>query len=119
MNMRLFLALLVSLVLATACGGGSSDSRSVDNPPAENPDGTPVTAVATAVFAPADGEIPFPTNLLLQGTTDLTLNIPGTQGSTDFGDPAVALSTLDGFSTIEKWVASFVFPPIIWKNLRR
>jgi hypothetical protein len=108
MNMRLILALLVSLVL-TVCGGGSSDSRSVNTPPATNGDGTIVTKVATAVFNPSGLEVPIPTNLLLQTTNpDLTLRSLGPAGSTDYGNPLVALGQLDGWSTIEKWAASFV-----------
>jgi hypothetical protein len=109
MNTRLILALLSTLLLAAACGGGSSDSRSVNTPPAQNEDGSVVTQVATAQFDPLNGALPFPTNLLLQRENpDLTLHIPGRADYTDFGDPAVALGTLDGFSTIEKWTATFV-----------
>jgi pimeloyl-ACP methyl ester carboxylesterase len=78
-----------------------------------NKDGSVVTGVLTAGFDPgatfsASGEpvLPFPTSLLYTGTTDLTLNIPVDDPS-DYGDPAVALSSLDGYSTIEKWVVSF------------
>ena len=78
-----------------------------------NKDGSVVTGVLTASFDPkgtfsASGEavLPFPTSLLYTNTTDLTLNIPVDDPS-DYGDPAVALSSLDGFSTIEKWVVSF------------
>ena len=78
-----------------------------------NKDGSIVTGVLTAGFDPrgtfsASGEpvLPFPTSLLYTDTTDLTLNIPVDDPS-DYGDPAVALSSLDGFSTIEKWVVSF------------
>jgi len=75
--------------------------------PALNKDGSVVTGVLTASFDPANGVIPFPSTLLYTGTTDLTVNIPGTEGSTNFGDPSVALSALDGFSTTEKWVVNF------------
>jgi pimeloyl-ACP methyl ester carboxylesterase len=54
-------------------------------------------------------EVPIPTNLLLQTTNpDLTLRSLGPAGSTDYGNPLVALGQLDGWSTIEKWAASFV-----------
>ena len=52
-----------------------------------------------ARFAPADGIIPFPSNLLFSSTTDGTLNIPVADAN-DFSDPQVALNALDGFSTI-------------------
>lgn len=65
--------------------------------PALNKDGSIVTGVLTARFDPSNGVIPFPSNLLFTGTTDLTLNLPVVDPS-DFGDPSVALSALDGFS---------------------
>jgi hypothetical protein len=90
-------------VLALAgCGGGSNSPRAVPAPPALNDDGSPVTAVITARFDPSTGVIPFPANLLLSGTTDLTLN-PPVANPNNFSDPAVALSALDGFSTVAPW----------------
>lgn len=81
--------------------------------PALNKDGSVVTGVLTASFDPggsfsASGQpvLPFPTSLLFTGTKDLTLQVPAAD-PTNFGDPAVALGTLDGFSTTEKWTASF------------
>lgn len=56
-------------------------------------------------FSPADGG-PFPNDLLFLTSTDGTLDIP-VADATNFGDPAVALNTLDGFSTIEPIVSSF------------
>lgn len=100
MNKRLYLLLLVFFAL-------NVDAQAL------NKDGSVVTGVLTASFDPLgtfslSGEpvLPFPTSLLYTGTTDLTLNIPVDDPS-DYGDPAVALSTLDGFSTTEKWVAGF------------
>ena len=72
-----------------------------------NKDGSIVTGIMFPVFDPSNGDLPFPHNLLFNGTLDLTINVPGTQGSTDFGDPSVVLSALDGFSTTEKWVITF------------
>ena len=80
--------------------------RATPQVPATNPDGTPTTQVNTANFSPADGVLPFPTNLLLSGSADLTLNVP-VDDPTDFSDPAVALSNLDGFSTISPWTFTF------------
>ena len=87
-RLSLLLALSSSLLLS-ACGGGSNSSRAVAAPPATNSGGTPVTAVITARFDPSNAVVPFPTNLLLSGTTDLTLNIP-VANPTNIGDPAVA-----------------------------
>jgi hypothetical protein len=109
MKVRLNLALVLSLLWLVGCGGGSSVDRATPQEPALNPDGSPTTAVITAVFDPAAGNLPFPTNLLLSGSTDLTLNVP-VDDPTNFGDPAVALGTLDGFSTIAPWSFSFTRP---------
>ncbi|HKE48404.1 MAG TPA: hypothetical protein VKB52_10090, partial [Rhodanobacteraceae bacterium] len=69
----------------------------------------PVPFHPVATFDPANGIVPFPTNLLLLGTTDLTLNIPSAD-PTDFGDPKVAMSALDGFSTSAPWSTTFNMP---------
>ena len=42
--------------------------------------------------------LPFPNDLLFQGTTDGTINIP-VADETDLADPQVAINGLDGFST--------------------
>ncbi len=103
MKMRTILLLLL-LPLSNAI------AHQVPNPnvgPALNKDGSIVTGILTASFDPSNGVLPFPHNLLFTGTTDLTLNVPVADPS-NFGDPSVALSAMDGFSTIEKWVVSFV-----------
>jgi len=108
-RLSLLLALSSSLLLS-ACGGGSNSSRAQPAPPATNSGGTPVTAVITARFDPTNAVVPFPTNLLLSGTKDLTLNIP-VADPTNIGDPQVALNALDGFSTTAPWSTSFSVPP--------
>ena len=109
MRVRLTLALVLSLLWLVGCGGGSSVDRATPQEPATNPGGDPITAVMTANFDPSAGVLPFPNNLLLLGTTDLTLN-PPVADPTNFGDPAVALSALDGFSTIAPWSFTFSRP---------
>lgn len=74
---------------------------------ARNKDGSFVTAVLTAAFDPSNGVSPFPNNLAFIGTEDLTLNI-GVPDPTDNGDPLVSLNGLDGWSTTEKWVTTFL-----------
>ena len=106
MRLKYLILTLLSIALLQACSSSSNAPRAVETGPATNPGGDPVTAVITARFAPADGILPFPTNLILSGTTDLTLNPPA-EDPTDFSDPAVALSALDGFSTIAPWGAPF------------
>lgn len=78
--------------------------------PILNSNGKPVTGVITARFDPSTAVVPFPTNLLLLGTTDLTLNVP-VANPANFGDPAVALNALDGFSTVAPWSTTFSTPP--------
>ncbi|AKS42959.1 alpha/beta hydrolase [Wenzhouxiangella marina] len=106
MKVRPLLATGMALLWLVGCGGSSSVDRSTPQTPATNPDGNPTTQVMEAVFSPATGQLPFPTNLLLSGSADLTLNVP-VDDPTDFGDPAVALSQLDGFSTVTPWTFSF------------
>ena len=82
------------------------DAFAIPTVPARNKDGSIVTGVLTAAYDPLNGVFPFPFNLIFQGTTDGTLN-PPVADPTDFGDPLVALSGLDGFSTTERWVTTF------------
>lgn len=110
MTARILLALTLTALLA-ACGGGSNNSsRAVPTPPANNPGGSPVTSIITARFDPTNAVIPTPSNLLLLGSTDLTLNIP-VANPNNFGDPTVALNALDGWSTVAPWSASFSTAP--------
>lgn len=102
---NLYVAAALALLLA-ACGGSNNSSRAVPAPPADNPSGAPITAIFTARFDPAKAVIPFPTNLLLLGTTDLTLN-PPVANPNNLADPAVALSGMDGFSTVAPWATGF------------
>jgi len=77
-----------------------------------NKDGSIITGVLTADFDPSGGVAPIPTNLFFLGTTDFTLEPPiGDADPNDFGNPLVALGTLDGFSTTEKWVTTFSAEP--------
>ncbi len=110
MQVRLIAAALLPSLLLAACGGGSNSPRAVDTTPPTNNDGSPVTAIITARFSPSTGVVPFPTNLLLSGTTDLTLNIPVADPA-NFGDPKVAMNALDGFSTVAPWSTTFSAPP--------
>jgi len=101
MQVRLITALAVASSLLTVC--------TVRDARADYPYLAPVTFHTVASFDPANGVVPFPTNLLLTGTTDLTLNIPSAD-PTDFSDPKVAMSALDGFSTVAPWATTFNAP---------
>jgi len=69
----------------------------------------PVPFRTVVDFDPANSVIPFPNNLLLQGTIDLTLNIPVADAD-DFSDPKVAMNAQDGFSTVAPWSIGFSQP---------
>jgi hypothetical protein len=109
MKRRLVPALGLALLWLAGCGGSSDVDRAVPVNPAEKPDGDPATATLTAQFDPSNGVLPFPSNLLRSGSADLTLNIP-VADPTDFGDPAVAMNALDGFSTVAPWSFGFSAP---------
>ncbi len=64
------------------------------------------TTLLKPIFAPGDGELPIPNDLLFNGTTDLTLNIPVADPN-DLSDPKVALNGLDGWSAIAPFAISF------------
>lgn len=78
-----------------------------------NKDGSTITGILTASYDPqgtfsAEAVIPFPSSLAFTTTTDMTLDIPADDPS-NTGDPKVALSAMDGYSTTEKWVTSFAW----------
>ena len=110
MQARLIAAALLPTLLLAACGGGSNSPRATGTPPATNNDGSPVTAIITARFDPTNSVIPFPNNLLLSGTTDLTLNIP-VPNPNDYSNPRVAINALDGWSTSAPMTTTFSAPP--------
>lgn len=105
MQARLTLALALSSLFLAACSSSSNSSRAQPTPPP-----APITSVLTARFDPATSTIPLPNNLLLSGTTDLTLN-PPVANPNNFGDPLVAVSSLDGWSTVGPGSTSFSSPP--------
>src|SRR5512141_2273626 len=101
---------LRNLALCALLSTTANEALALFPPPIFNSDGSYVTAVITARFDPSNSVVPFPTNLLLQGTTDLTLNIP-VANPANYGDPAVAMNALDGFSTVAPWSTTFSAPP--------
>lgn len=107
---RITLTLALSSLLLAACGGSSNSDRAVPTSPSNNNNGNPVTGVLTARFDPSNSVLPLPNNLLLSGTTDLTLN-PPTANPNNYGDPTVAISTLDGWSTTAPMTTSFNAKP--------
>ena len=107
---RMSLALALSSVLLSACGGSSNSSRAVPVPVPTNGDGSLVSGVITARFDPSAAVIPLPNNLLLSGTNDLTLNAP-VANPDNYGDPTVAINALDGWSTTSPWTFGFNVKP--------
>lgn len=104
MNKRLILVLF-TLLFATNAVADPFDYPT-------NKDGSIVTGILTADFDPSGGVAPIPANLFFLGTTDFTLNPPlGDADPNDYANPLVALSTLDGFSTTEKWITTFSADP--------
>ena len=99
MYVRNLFAAAFCAALIAGCSSGGDSPRAVPTPVPSNDDGSPITAVITARFDPATSTIPFPNNLLLAGTRDLTINAPAVNPA-NFGDPTVALNALDGFSTV-------------------
>ncbi|MEM7705255.1 MAG: lipase [Pseudomonadota bacterium] len=98
---------LAMLVVLVGCGGGSNAPGAVDAPPVTNDNGQPTTGVLTAVFAPSDGVVPLPNNLLFLGTGDLTLNLPIADPTDPAAGPLLAINALDGWGTTTPWQASF------------
>ena len=70
----------------------------------------PVPLHTLAAFDPSAGVVPFPNNLLLSGTTDLTLNIPVADPTSPSAGPTLAMNALDGFSTTAPWSTGFSTP---------
>jgi dienelactone hydrolase len=101
MQVRLITAAAVASLFLTVC--------TVRDARADYDYTAPVTFHTVASFDPANSVVPFPTNLLLSGSADLTLNIPSAD-PTDFSDPKVAMSALDGFSTVAPWSTTFNAP---------
>jgi len=102
MNKRLLLVFLASIFVINVY------AKPV--PPAKNKDGSYVSGILEAEFNPdpSNAALPFPANLFYPTSPpiDLTIDIPGYDPN-DVTQPAVALNSLDGFSTSEKWITTF------------
>ncbi|MGM0481631.1 MAG: VolA/Pla-1 family phospholipase [Pseudomonadota bacterium] len=98
---KLLLPLAIGSALSlVGCGNGEEAPLSE----------TEVSVAATRVqFDPSNGVLPVPTNVLLSGTVDGTLNIPVDDAS-DISDPQVALNGLDGWGTHPTMTFDFSLP---------
>ncbi len=107
MQKSLLLSAVLASLLIAGCSSDSEESRAVPVVVPTQPDGTPITAIGpTANFDPTTGALPTPNNLAYLGSADGTLNPPVTD-ATNFGDPTVAISALDGWSTVAPMVTRF------------
>ena len=91
---------LCTSALLTACGGDSSSTQINEvNPESSQPEKSRIQ------FQPAEGRLPLPNDLLFSGTIDGTLEAPDESAAkeagepVDLGNPAVALGSVDGWST--------------------
>jgi len=99
-NYLLSIATGVSLTLGMiGCGGDT-----VDEPLPSQTQNVPARMVA--VYAPGDGLLPVPNDILFGGTQDLTLNLP-VDDEEDYGDPTVAISSQDGWSAVAPFSIDF------------
>ncbi len=105
--------MLLSLCVAAALAGcGGETLEDVKN------DSVTVIPKATVKFDPANGVISVPNDLLMSGTRDGTLNIPGELNDENvsitrdkYADPQLALGALDGWSTQTPFKIDLTFPP--------
>lgn len=102
--------LVLSFAIASALGLGGCDSESIKDVQKDvAEDNSAVVATTRVIFDPTAGKLSVPNDLLYQGTTDGTLNLP-VSDPTDSSDPYFALSAGDGWSTINPFVLDFTFP---------
>ena len=93
--------LLISLAVASALGlsgcGGESLQDIKEDQTGSNKVQIPLSRV---VFDPTNSKLSVPNDLLFQGSTDGTLEMPGEKLSPiNYADPQTALGALDGWST--------------------
>jgi Pla-1/cef family extracellular lipase len=103
---KLVLSIAIASTLGlTACGDESI--KDVQQDVVEN--GSALTSPARVVFNPTAGELSVPNDLLFQDTLDGTLN-PPVDDPTNGADPFVALSALDGWSTVNPFTLAVDVP---------
>ncbi|TRW49315.1 alpha/beta hydrolase [Aliidiomarina halalkaliphila] len=98
--------LFLSLAITTALGLTACMPDGENAPVTETQSNVPAARVA---FDPGAGNLPVPSDILLSGTTDGTLNIP-VPDNADFTNPQNALNGLDGWSTAMPLTFGFTLP---------
>ncbi len=102
--------LILGLAIASSLGLSACDSETIKDVQQEvKENNSAVMPSARIVFDPSNGVLSVPNDLLFQGTTDGTLN-PPTDDPNDGSDPFVALSALDGWSTVNPFTLAVDFP---------
>src|SRR5690606_38387554 len=101
MKKLLLVTAIGSALSLVGCGGGDDAPESVKE--------EYQVSATRVVFDPSNGQVPVPSNILLSGSVDGTLNIP-VADPTDGGDPQVAINGLDGWGTHSTLTFSFSLP---------
>ncbi len=104
MKMTKIIITLAAAMIISACE--SEPDTNLQDSIVETTPSTDGAVNPSAKFDPSNSIIPFPNNLLFGGSEDGTINVPGID-ETNLADPQVALSALDGFSTVSPMSAGF------------
>ncbi|RUO22044.1 VolA/Pla-1 family phospholipase [Aliidiomarina haloalkalitolerans] len=99
---KLFLSLAITSAIGLSACGADGDRAPVTQEDVQIP-------FARVAFDPGAGNLPVPSDILLGGTTDGTLNIP-VPDATDFSNPQNAINALDGWSTAMPLTFGFTLP---------
>ena len=102
--------LVLTLAVTSALGLSACDDETiadVKKDVAQNNE--TVVPTARVVFAPADGILSPPNDLLFTNTIDGTINIPDLD-ETDYSNPLVAANALDGWATQQPFPLPIDFP---------
>ncbi len=109
--------LLLSFAIASALGLAGCGGESLDEIKDDTQTGGEVQIpLSRVVYDPANGVLSPPNDLLLQGTTDGTLFMPGEKNAAgahidapNYADPSTALGALDGWSTQNPFTVALNF----------
>ncbi len=101
---KMLLSMAVTAAL-TGCGGDEGLTEA-------NPQAEVLVPSSTVIFDPANGVLSAPHDLLFNGTTDGTLNLPGEMAAgEDYSDPQMVLGAIDGWSSQTPYKIDLQFAP--------